>query len=159
SHEELSNPSFRIREPIINNPSSIDSSSTEDDDEEQAAINKIKAARKVTNEINPENKISITADKIEKKNEINDNDEDLSDVFHEEKDDETNNEIKKKRSRIISSDSSDENEYVNETDPGHINANVIIINLGNNEDYNSEDESILGPPNNQVDTFLLTCRQ
>lgn len=47
SHEELSNPSFRIREPMLNNPPSLDSSSTEDDEGEKAAINNIKAARKV----------------------------------------------------------------------------------------------------------------
>lgn len=81
----------------------------------------------------------------------------MSDVFDEENDYETNNKIKDKRRRIISSDSGDENENVDGTDPGHINANVTIIPHGNNEDNDLENESTTGPLNNQVDTFLFTC--
>ncbi|KAH0540141.1 hypothetical protein KQX54_013252 [Cotesia glomerata] len=46
SKEQLCNPNFRIREPVITNLSSLESSSSDDDEEEQSAIDRLKEARK-----------------------------------------------------------------------------------------------------------------
>ncbi|XP_057321923.1 probable serine/threonine-protein kinase irlF [Microplitis mediator] len=46
SKEKLANPNFRVREPVVTNPSSLESSSSDDDEEDQSLVNRLKAARK-----------------------------------------------------------------------------------------------------------------